>query len=280
MDVARMVNEVRDLSRDVQNLERQLESSGSARTADDVQAELETLSSDINRLKKEIDQLQRDKETMNERIRACESAVGYATLKLKDAQQKVDLRASAQAQKADAEAQKAELQATMEGYDKQLQEAEPLLQRAKKELRDFLDKQSERETEAQVNSEALVKGLDELDRAMKSVKNFRHRDTKARLRRCEEEIKGLDGRIRAQDEKMGEFREAVSRIEKEEHDSKNLERNVNDNIRYRDLKERIKQLERDIEGKDLEGANKAKRQFDKDYNASMKRLEELQRDVS
>lgn len=44
-DVNRMMSETQDLKHDVENLERQLESSGSARTADDVQAELQQLGS-------------------------------------------------------------------------------------------------------------------------------------------------------------------------------------------------------------------------------------------
>ena len=46
-DVSRMVSEVKDLARDVQSLERPLESSGSARTADDVQLEIGKLGQEM-----------------------------------------------------------------------------------------------------------------------------------------------------------------------------------------------------------------------------------------
>ena len=46
-DISRLLSETKDLSRDVQSLERQLESSGSARTADDVQDELAKLGNDM-----------------------------------------------------------------------------------------------------------------------------------------------------------------------------------------------------------------------------------------
>lgn len=39
----RILGEMRDANRDVQDLERQLQSTGSSRTADDVQAELKTV---------------------------------------------------------------------------------------------------------------------------------------------------------------------------------------------------------------------------------------------
>lgn len=46
-DVHRLNNEMQELENEIKHLERQLEASGSARTADDVQAELEKLGNEM-----------------------------------------------------------------------------------------------------------------------------------------------------------------------------------------------------------------------------------------
>ena len=43
LEVERVLSEIREAKRDVQDLERQLQSTGSARTADDVQTEIKTI---------------------------------------------------------------------------------------------------------------------------------------------------------------------------------------------------------------------------------------------
>jgi hypothetical protein len=43
LEVERVLSEIREANRDVQDLERQLQSTGSARTADDVQTEIKTI---------------------------------------------------------------------------------------------------------------------------------------------------------------------------------------------------------------------------------------------
>lgn len=104
----------------------------------------------------------------------------------------------------------------------------------------------------------------------------RKQDIKSKLKDIEAKIKAADGEIRSQLDRMATLREKIAALEKKEANSKQLERNVDDNIRYRMLREEVKEIELKIASKDLEGANKAKERFDKDYEQGRRKLQELQ----
>lgn len=104
----------------------------------------------------------------------------------------------------------------------------------------------------------------------------RKQDIKSKLKDIEAKIKAADSEIRSQVDRMATLREEIAALEKKEANSKQMERNVDDNIRYRMLKEEVKEIEMKIAGKDLEGANKAKERFDKDYEQGRRKLQELQ----
>lgn len=105
---------------------------------------------------------------------------------------------------------------------------------------------------------------------------MRKQDIKSKLKEIEARIRTADSEIRSQADRMATLREQIAELGKKEANSKQLERNVDDNIRYRMLKEEVKEIETKIASKDLEGANKAKERFDKDYEQGRRKLQELQ----
>ena len=278
-EVKRILGDVRDAAREVQDLERQLESSGSSRTADDVQGELRVLADKITTLKKECEGLTRDRDANQERLRACDSEISRTQLKLKDAERSASVRATAQNSKNDAEKEKTDLQERFEGVDKKIKDNEPTVQKLRKELRDAQDQQREKEAYAAGEADNIAKGYEQLKRTMDDVKRLRRADIKSRLRACDAKIRELENTVKDQLDTQNQLREKISQIDKEENDSKNLQRNVSDNITFREYKEEIKKLETEIAGKDLEGAMKARRQFDKEYESSKKKLAEVQNQV-
>lgn len=229
--------------------------------------------------KKAVESAQRSKETLLERIRVTEGEISRATLNLKDAERRAEARASAEAQRDAAETERAQCSERLAQVDKAMRDSEPVLQRLRKDLRDFQEAFREKELAARETYDALVKGCDELQRSMDEVKRCRRLDTKSKIRKLDADIKAIAAQGKDQEEKMHEVRQAISKIEREEHDSKNMERNVDDNIRYKQLKETIAKLEEEIATRDIEGARKAKRQFDKDYEASRRKQTELQAEV-
>ena len=230
-------------------------------------------------IKQALEADQRNKDNLLDRLRVCDAEIARAQLNLKDAQAKAANRSDHQRLKVEAENEKNQCQERLEAADKQIRESEPMINRLRKELRDILSKYQEAEAQTHGDYNALISGCDQLQRAITTVQKFRKADTKAKLRTCEGQLKELDSHYKEVDENMNELRSAVSRIEKEENDSRNLERNVNDNIKIRELKEKIVEIEIDIEREDFEGATKARRQFDKDYEVCRNKLTEAQASV-
>lgn len=110
----------------------------------------------------------------------------------------------------------------------------------------------------------------------RSSHSARKQDIKAKLKTIEARIREADLELQSHADRMANLREQIAALEKEEANSKQMERNVDDNIRYRLLKEEVKEIENNIASKDLEGANKAKARFDQDYEQGRKKLQGLQ----
>lgn len=212
-------------------------------------------------------------------MRAFDNEISRAQLKLKDAETQANVKVQAQEAKTAIETEKAALQERLDIIEKTIKEAEPSLLRLRRELQDLLNKQREKEVQASSEADAFTASCDQLKRAMDDVKRYKQANTKSNLRSCEAKIRELEALMKEQQGRMNDLRDAMTAIDKEENDSKNLERNVQDNIKYRECKEDVKRLEEEIAGKDIEGANKAKRQFDKDYDASRRKLQEYQAEV-
>lgn len=218
----------------------------------------------------------REKEIAAEKVRACESESNTAQLKLKDAERKAEQRKIALKTKSDTEEEKARLMERMETITTSLSASEPNIQNLRRELRASEDKQRDKETTAANTQNALNTGYGELQRIVRTVRIGRQADNKSKLRRCDAEIKELTLQEKEQQRKMTELREAVAQIEKDESQAAIIQRNVADNIRYRELREEIHKIEQDIAGKDIEGANKAKESFDREYRKSSQKLSALQ----
>lgn len=213
-------------------------------------------------------------------MRTFDNDISRAQLKLKDAETQANVKAQAQEAKVTAETERSALQERLETIDKTIKDAEPSLLRLRRELQDLQGKQREKEAQASSEADAFNMSCDQLKRAMDDVKRYKQANTKTNLRTVEAKIRELESLMKEQQGKMNELRDAMSAIDKEENDSKNLERNVEQNIEFRECKEEIKNLEAEIAGKDIEGANKAKRQFDKEYDTSRRKLQEYQAQVS
>jgi DNA repair protein RAD50 len=96
------------------------------------------------------------------------------------------------------------------------------------------------------------------------------------LKDIEARVRAADIEIRNQADRIATLREQIADLEKKEANSKSFERNVDDNIRFRKLKEEVKEIDNQIADKDLAGANKAKEAFDREYEQGRRKLQELQ----
>lgn len=230
-------------------------------------------------LKNEVEQLAYDRTERQERMRSFDGDIARSQLKLKDAETQANAKLQAQEAKTAIETERTALQERLDIIQKTIKDAEPYLSRQRRELQDLLSKQREKEAQASSEADAFNTSCDQLKRAMDDVKRFKQANTKQNLRSCEAKIRELEALMKEQQGKMNDLRDAMSAIDKEENDSKNLERNVQDNIRYRECKDEITAIDAQIAEQDIEGANKAKRQFDKDYEASRRKLSEYQNQV-
>jgi predicted nucleic acid-binding Zn-ribbon protein len=119
--------------------------------------------------KKEVERLSRERERLSSQIRASETEISRAQIRLGEAESKASIRARALADKEKLETEKLQLQERLDSVDKKMREAEPALTRLRKEFRSLQDANKEAEEVARSMLDSLSKGMEQLGSAMKVV---------------------------------------------------------------------------------------------------------------
>lgn len=120
-------------------------------------------------IKKDLDRLSRDKERLTGQIRASETEISRAQIRLTQAEQKASLRSRALADKEKLDVERQQLQERLDAIDRQIRESEPASFKLRKEFRAMQDAHRETETQAQATMDNLARGLNELRAAVKTV---------------------------------------------------------------------------------------------------------------
>lgn len=123
-------------------------------------------------IKKDLDRLSRDKERLTGQIRASETDISRAQIRLTQAEQKASLRTRALADKEKLDAEKQQLQERLDVIDRQIRDSDPAIARLRKEFRTMQDAHREAEAQAQTTMDNLARGLNELKVAVKTVQEW------------------------------------------------------------------------------------------------------------
>jgi DNA repair protein RAD50 len=105
-------------------------------------------------------------------------------------------------------------------------------------------------------------------------------DIGANSERCQREIHALVEKIKAITQQISKLQDDLQALDKEQDRAKALERNIADNIRYRNYKLEIQELEDKISRIDVGKAREACQKYDAEYHKAEKWLADLKAEVS
>ncbi|KAA1112937.1 DNA repair protein rad50 [Puccinia graminis f. sp. tritici] len=274
-DASRMSEEIDELQNEIKNLERDLESSGTKRTADQVQEELDDLQLQIGESKRELESHIADRDRKRMAIHNLESEIHQLELNLNSKRQQKKERDTFEAQREDFKKEIADLEQKTKKIEEMLKTfAEPL--RAKEiELEEIRAENVAAEAEQTNELQSYNKSLSRLETINSEIQRFNEMDIGANSERCQREIHALVEKIKAITQQISKLQDDLQALDKEQDRAKALERNITDNIRYRNYKLEIQELEDKISRIDVGKAREACQKYDAEYHKAEKWLADL-----
>nr|WJN25013.1 DNA repair protein [Pseudozyma thailandica] len=279
-DIARLLSEANDLDSEVQNLQSDLSSTGSTQTGEQVQAEIDQLAASIKVLKRELNVLQQDRETKRTLINSLERDAHRAEVAVITKRQEYAKKASIEEQLNDMNAELEEQQKRIKVLDAEIESANSPIRRAKDELESFKAEASEGENKLKSRADKLEGWAKQIRELNAAVNAYIQQRGAQRLDECEEAIVELTDKIQGIHRDIKELNDKTAELLKEVNQSQATERNILDNIRYRQLAKDVEQIEAEINSLDLEQAQRSRKHFADKYTEAKEEENRLNGEAS
>ncbi|KAH9947593.1 P-loop containing nucleoside triphosphate hydrolase protein [Amylocystis lapponica] len=296
--VTRTQKDIERLQREIGVLESDLSTTGSTKNTEDVQTELDALSTEIRANERE------KQAVMTERDRVANSLRGYENdlnaMLLRESELKSEIRDKTALEKR-AEDMKKEITASttlvkvrhdchiwkqsltfisMKDLDVKIAEAQGPIERLEQEYQTVQRELNAKIAQAQQTSQELNISTDKLDNMNKVVERY-VRDKRGRLlKECNDKIEEYEAEIAKLATQLEETRNAVHSIDKEINESGASVANLRENLRVRNLIQEIDATQREIDSHDLEENARHRRLFDDQYKVEKERETKLQGDFA
>ncbi|OJA09417.1 hypothetical protein AZE42_03080 [Rhizopogon vesiculosus] len=264
--VSRNQSDTERLKTEIRNLEAELSATGTIKTGDDVQSELDVLSNEIRTNERERQALMTERDRQNQLLRTNESDL--------HAMEKTENSLSNQIRDKDnMEERIATMTNEIATFNSQLKELDTKISDAQAPI-DALEHEHEQAMveldakirEAQRSVQDLNMNIDKLDNLNKVVERY-IRDKRARLlAECADKIEQFEQDIKDLVTNIENVRDDIAKIDREISESGSLVANLRDNI----------PTQAEIDSYDMEGAAKAKRNFEDRYQVEKQRETEMQ----
>ncbi|KAF8195567.1 AAA domain-containing protein [Pholiota molesta] len=275
ININRLQRETEKAIQEVNQLEQSLSKTGSTKTAEDVNSELSRITSELRKNDRESKTVSNEVDRQSQLIRDLENDLHSMELEERDLLSKAkekeryeqdidrmteEIGANAIRQK-DIDRKISEAQAPIDS----LQEA---YQRVQRDL-------SLKISEAQRLYEELNKYTDRLNDMNKNVERYVKEKKSRALQECTSRLEGCDMQISEIQTRMEASREAISSISREINESGATISNLRDNIIVQKLTRDIATMQAEIDSYDMEGAAKARRNYEDKYEPAKRREDKL-----
>ncbi|KAJ7109736.1 hypothetical protein C8R43DRAFT_904551 [Mycena crocata] len=274
--VSRLQKEIKKAKEVVAEIEQQLSATGSTKTADEVQSELDELLVEIRKNEKQKDALVKEKESRNVSIRSYENQIHTMEMESMDLKTKINAKKALEERIEQMKKEVITFNAGIKEEEKKIREAqEPIdaLEVAHSEAQKALGIDI---AAAQSLYQELNTSIDRLNQTNKGVdayirirRDLKRQETAEKSERVEAEIAEFERNLEA-------VRLVIKAIEKEINESGSSMATLRENIRVRKMAQEIKNIQASIDAEDIDGAAKAKRNFEEKYNVSKDKETELQ----
>ncbi|KAF5382729.1 hypothetical protein D9615_002851 [Tricholomella constricta] len=266
--VIRLQADIGRAETDIANLESDLLTTGSTKTADDVQVELDEASAEL-----EKQQLMSERERQKDAVRTIENSLHSMELKERDLTNEIRDKHALEKRMEEMKQEITAFTTRMKDLDISISEARAPIEALEEEHRKTQNDLNSRITQAQHAAQEFNSSADKLALINKGVER---RDRRARqLEECAQNIEHHDRELKRLTESIDAARETIKEIDKEINASGASVANYRDNIRVRKLAREIIETQAEIDSHDMNEAAKAKRNFEDKYGKAKEKENQL-----
>lgn len=274
--VSRHLSDIDRLETETANLEEELRSTGSAKTADDVQMELDNLSSEIRTNERERQAIMTERDRLNSSLRTCEGELHIMEKKENTLSNQIREKDLTEERVDVMRKEIMNLNARVKELDSKHAEAQAPINHLEQEHQQVQNELNVRVAEVQRASQELNMSVDKLDGINRAVDRYIREKRGLLLTDCAEKIERYESEIQEISIKVENIRENIAKIDKEISESGSSISNLRANLRIRKLVTDIAATQAEIDSYDMESAAKAKRTFEDRYQAEKQKETDMQ----
>ncbi|PPQ69607.1 hypothetical protein CVT24_001363 [Panaeolus cyanescens] len=273
--ISRLRHEVTRAQQDAARLEDSLSSTGSTKTAEDLQIELSDITSELRKNERETKSITNESERQTRLVRDLEKDLHELELKERDIS--IQIR-DKERMESDIEKMKQDIIANSsqcKELDAKIAEAQAPIDALQLNFKQVQRDLTARITEAQRLYEELNKNIDRLKDMNKSIERYVKEKKPNMLVDCSTQLEDCDKEIRDLKAQIEVSRECISNLDKNINESGATHSNLRDNIIVQKLNRDIAQIQAQIDSYDMEEAATARRNFEDKYEPAKERERKL-----
>ncbi|KAF8645183.1 hypothetical protein AX16_008010 [Volvariella volvacea WC 439] len=270
-NVVKLQKEIERAQQEIATYESELASTGSTKTTEDIQLELDEVGSEIRALDREKQALLTDRERQTNAVRVLENNLHDLELSEKDMKNEIDRKHQLEEQ---VEAEKKEITSAsskLRNFDSEIASVQAPLDAMEKEYQEAQAALAIKVQQARTAVEELNRSNDQLTQLNRDIERYVKIKGKAALEECQTRIEATNESRLEVERTLEATREAIGTINKEISSSANSLSTLRENIRIRRVMKDIADIEGEIAQYDMEEAAKARRNFESQYGALQER---------
>lgn len=245
-NISRINKEIKVIDDEIDTIETELSITGSTRTISDCQKDLEDLGDKSKLVRRDIKRIHSEMDTARRLSQAIENQIRDSREKLLGLEHKLDYKVSLEYQLEEYKEQMAEHKKSYESYDTDI---EPL----KEKVQETTEKYDEAVRQWRVTEEAASNEERTMSRIVERIEEYNNQIARnqlatgaERVDQVKKEASDLDSQIQSIKGQINDADEQLAIIEKDDADRRGIERDLQDQIYYRQTEIDLKECEKDL----------------------------------
>ncbi|CAG8478399.1 9193_t:CDS:10 [Ambispora gerdemannii] len=246
-EITRLAKEIKSLNNDIQDLELQLSYTGSIKTLEELTSERDDLRDKINKINRDIQQLSTRKDIKQREIRNREDRLHQSRRELLEVQHQLQQRIALEKSKEEIMAEIRQQEHLIAEADAQISATRPSITLAKNKLEEKHQLNFERESSMLRDLQELKNSLSQFNDLNQEIEQYTKQGNADLLSQSNAEIQRLESEISTKTKELEKLQQQLQRFDKLASEVENTKRNINDNIRYRQIQKNIDEIAHEID---------------------------------
>ncbi|ETN46457.1 uncharacterized protein HMPREF1541_00641 [Cyphellophora europaea CBS 101466] len=251
--IAKYDFEVKDFSKQADELSVKQSQQSGGRTLDDIEEEISSVGEQIRKTKIEITRLTGEQEQSRSNLTEMSNDLHHLQSELKSTGFELEKKASLLARVDEYKSQNQKQRETVEKADSDIQGLDPEIETAKTKLDDISERADANERELSREASELTSSVQSLDLLNDQISAYLKRGGDNQLANVDREIQMFEGEIKSLTTAQGKLSAEVNKLNDQKKDGESTRRQYADNLRYRHDNRALEQLRKEIE--ELESHN-------------------------